>query len=268
MNIMAGASDAVTQATRLNEIGFPEFTTKLITDVFDSLVSSNLRQTEAYIELLKETSKTLTQFINDTKDDISGEMVLDFLTRVMPATSNKQGEVLVKESNGNVKLDQAQADALNNALVLPAAAATEGDAANNAIAKVGDSNKYDAILEAVAKRIAATNHELLQEMVKQGILRLVVENGQIETRLSFKTYGYSRSQDATSKYDRESYSKNTHAGTGRFISLWAKASTSTRRNSVSVSTASASDVSSSSSSVDIFGGVKLNFKTDYLSLDR
>ena len=266
MNIMAGASDAVTQATRLNEIGFPEFTTKLITDVFDSLVSSNLRQTEAYIELLKETSKTLTEFINDTKDDISGEMILDFLAKVMPATASTQNEVLVQDDKGNVKLDKEQADALNNALALPAEA-TDGTA-SKAIVTVGDNNKYDVILEAVAKRMAATNHELLKEMVKQGILRLVVENGQIETRLSFKTYGHSRSQESTSKYDRQSYSKTTKAGTGRFVSLWAKASTSTNRSSVSVSTANTSDVSSSSSSVDIFGGVKLNFKTDYLSLDR
>lgn len=261
---MAVVGEAVTQATRLNEIGFPEFTTKLITDVFDALVSSNLRQTEAYIELLKETSKSLTEFINDTKDDISGEMILEFLARVMPVTSNTKNEVLVKDSKGNVKLDEAQANALNTALALPGAA----DTAATPIVTVGDSNKYDAILDAVAKRMAATNHELLKEMVKQGMLRLVVENGEIETRLTFKTEAHSLNNDATSKYDRENYSKNTSAGTGRFVSLWAKASTSTRRSSVSVSTATTSDISSSSSSVDIFGGVKLNFRTDYLSLDR
>ena len=261
---MAGMDEAVTQATRLNEIGFPEFTTKLITDVFDALVSSNLRQTEAYIELLKETSKSLTEFINDTKNDVSGEMILEFLARVMPVTSNTKNEVLVKDDKGNVKLDDEQASALNTALALPAAA----DAAPTPIVTAGSSNKYDAILEAVAKRIAATNHELLKEMVKQGILRLVVENGEIETRLTFKTEGYSYSDQATRKYDRENYSKNTSAGTGRFVSLWAKASTSTRRSSVSVSTATTSDINRSSSSVDIFGGVKLNFRTDYLSLDR
>ncbi len=261
---MAVVGEAVTQATRLNEIGFPEFTTKLITDVFDALVSSNLRQTEAYIELLKETSKSLTEFINDTKDDISGEMILEFLARVMPVTSSTKNEVLVKDSKGNVKLDEAQASALNTALALPAAA----DTAAAPIVTVGDNNKYDAILEAVAKRMAATNHELLKEMVKQGMLRLVVENGEIETRLTFRTEAHSLNTLATSKYDRENYSKNKSAGTGRFVSLWAKASTSTRRSSVSVSTATTSDVSSSSASVDIFGGVKLNFRTDYLSLDR
>ena len=36
-----GTSAAVTEAARLGEIGFPEFTAKLITDTFDALVSAN-----------------------------------------------------------------------------------------------------------------------------------------------------------------------------------------------------------------------------------
>ncbi len=40
-----GTSAAVTEAARLDEIGFPEFTCKLVTDVFDALVSANIRQT-------------------------------------------------------------------------------------------------------------------------------------------------------------------------------------------------------------------------------
>ncbi len=39
----SGTELAVTQAARLNEIGFPEFTAKLITDTFDALVAANLR---------------------------------------------------------------------------------------------------------------------------------------------------------------------------------------------------------------------------------
>ena len=59
---MAGSKEAVELATHLPEIGFPEFTTKLVSDVFDSLIASNLRQTEAYVELLKQTGKTLKDF--------------------------------------------------------------------------------------------------------------------------------------------------------------------------------------------------------------
>ena len=62
-----GTAAAVTEAARLDEIGFPEFTAKLITDTFDALVSANLRQTEAYIELVQSVAKSLKAFIDDTK---------------------------------------------------------------------------------------------------------------------------------------------------------------------------------------------------------
>lgn len=261
-------SYAVNDASHLDKIGFPEFTTKLITDVFDALVSSNIRQTEAYIELLKETSKTLTQFVNDTKEDISGEMVLEFLSRVMPVTSvAKKNEVLTQDTKNkdSVVLNSEEAVVLTKAVSIPALE-VEGGAKQPEFNE--GSVKRDLILEAVAKRIAATNHDLLKEMVKQGMMRLVVENGQIETRLSFSTTSNITERDSSSSYDSSSYSKNRSAGTGRIISLWAKASSSTRKNTLSVTTANASNVSSSSTSINIFGGVKLNFKTDYLSLDR
>lgn len=260
-------SYAINDASHLEKIGFPEFTTKLITDVFDALVSSNIRQTESYIELLKETSKTLTQFVNDTKEDINGEMVLEFLARVMPVTSvDKKNEVLLQDTKNkdNVILNSAEAAALTNAVRVPGLE-VEGSPEQ----KFTDGSvKRDLILEAVAKRIAATNHELLKEMVKQGMMRLVVENGQIETRLTFNTSSNITDRESTSSYNSSSYSKSRSGGTGRFISLWAKASSSTKRNTLSVTTANTSNVSSSSTSINIFGGVKLNFKTDYMSLDR
>jgi hypothetical protein len=40
-----GATQAVENATRLSEIGFPEFTAQLITDTFNAITSSYLNQT-------------------------------------------------------------------------------------------------------------------------------------------------------------------------------------------------------------------------------
>jgi hypothetical protein len=68
-----GTQTAVTAATCLNEIRFPECTAKLVTDTINALASANIRQTEAYIELVTKISKTLTDFINETKGDTSGQ---------------------------------------------------------------------------------------------------------------------------------------------------------------------------------------------------
>jgi hypothetical protein len=252
-----GTSAAVTEAARLNEIGFPEFTAKLITDTFDALVSANIRQTEAYLELISQVAKTLTQFINDTKDDIGGEMILQFLAKVLPAPDEESG-TKVKEGG---TLTAPEATAITNAVAVP-------EEATNPTISDGpvDATKYNAILDAVARRIAADKYTMLKEMVKMGILRLVVENGVIETRLTFTTYGSTFYQKQTSNYHRDAFKFRAKAKTGSLISLWAKASASTSYTSVNVSTTKETNRDISGSRVQIYGRVEINFKTDYQPL--
>ena len=262
---MPGTSEAVTQAARLSEIGFPEFTTKLITDVFDALVSANIRQTEAFVELINQVAKSLQAYINDTKDDIDGEQILQFLAMVLPPDDPESGEATKVREGGSLSGDDATA--LNTALSLPDSA---GVTDNNEVAETGalDESGIDAILEAVARRLAANKYDLLQEMVRQGMLRLVVEDGVIETRLIFNTYGSSFYQEKSSDYQRSSFSFRSKARTGAFVSLWAKASASTSYNRLRVSTTNKTDQDRSGSRVQIYGLVRINFRTDYLPLNQ
>lgn len=256
-----GTSVAVTEATRLGEIGFPEFTAKLVTDVFDALVAANLRQTEAYQELLAATAKTLSSYLNDTRDDISGELVLQFLAAVAPPAPGSDAPTAVVEG---ATLDDDTRTALDAALALP----DEDGLAQPAAVPGGalDRAGLDAIYTAVANRIAADKYSLLKEMVKLGILRLVVENGLIETRLTFTTYGSSFAEANSSQYNRSAFAFRAKARTGALLSKWVDASASTSYRSVSVRTANETSRDTSGSQVQIFGRVEIRFKTDYLSL--
>lgn len=259
-----GTSAAVTEAARLDEIGFPEFTTKLITDVFDALVSANIRQTESYVELLQAVGKSLTAYINDTKDDIDGAQILQFLAAIAPPDDpdDPEGPAASKvEVNG--ELDGDEADDLNQALAVPGES-TPTVASSGTISE----ENFDEITEAVARRIAANKYELLQEMVRQGILRLVVENGEIETRLTFTTYGSTFAATKSSDYSRKNFNFRAKAKTGWALSKWVSASASTSYNSVRVRTTSTENRDTSGSQVQIYGGVKIRFKTDYLPLNQ
>ncbi|MBD3654671.1 hypothetical protein [Kangiella sp.] len=258
---MSGSNEAVELATHLPEIGFPEFTTKLVSDVFDSLIASNLRQTEAYVELLKETGKSLQAFINDTKDDIDGNMLLQFLSKVVGA--DKDGNPKVRPG---ATLAKADADLIGEAVKIDDDAFK--DNGKNLPTGALDEDKFNTILDAVANRLAADKYTLLKEMVKQGLLRLVIEQGEIETRLTFNTYGSSYLQNRSTDYNRKNFNFRAKAKTGGLLSGWVKASASTSYNSVKVSTATKTDIDRSSSSVQIYGRVHLNFKTDYLPLDQ
>jgi hypothetical protein len=249
---------AVTQAARVNEIGFPEFTTKLITDTFDALVSANLRQTQAYIELVQQVSKSLTQFIDDTRDDINGEQLMQFLATALPPENPTKDSPPTKLTP-TATLDDAEATKLNAALSIPEYPAQNEVAAAGALTQ----DSYNAILTAVANRIAANKYSLLQEMVKMGILRLVVESGKIETRLTFTTYGSTFYEKTATQYHRDSFQFKAKASTGSFVSLWCKASASTQYNSINISTTKETNRDISGSTVQIYGSVIINFKTDY-----
>ncbi|WP_010247628.1 hypothetical protein [Acetivibrio cellulolyticus] len=259
-----GTQAAVTEATRLGEIGFPEFTAKLISDTFDAIVSANIRQTEAYIDLLNQVSKSLSTFINDTKDDIGGDLILQFLAKVLPDKESDSGTVVANDSTAT--LDASQAAALNNAIAVKD---ENGNEVQGNVVSDGDviKNKYDAILDAVAKRISADKYSLLKEMVKLGVLRLVVEHGVIETRLTFNTYGSTFYEKNTSNYNRSDFNFRAKAKTGSFLSPWVKASASTSYRSVNISTTNESNRDISGSQVQIYGRVQIDFKTDYLPLN-
>ncbi len=239
----------------LNEIGFPEFTAKLITDIFNALISANVTQTQAYVELLQAVSKSLADYINDTKDDINGDMILQFLAKVLPDDSNTSG---TKVRLG-ATLQQPDVDTLNKVLVVPGVQDTPGITAIT----INDKAALDAILQAVAKRIAADKYTLLKEMVKMGVLRLVVEHGVIETRLTFNTYSSAYHESNKNDYNTSSFSTRAATGTGGITSLFVSASASTSFNTMRVSTAKETSRDISGSSVQIYGRVQIDFKTDY-----
>jgi hypothetical protein len=261
-----GASAAVTEATRLDEIGFPEFTTKLVTDVFDALVSANIRQTQSYVELLQAVSKSLGEYINNTKDDIGGQEIVQFLAMVLPPDNPSGNSTEATKVAEGKTLAADDVSKLNAALTVPAVANVPND---NKVASAGaiDKAALTAITEAVAIRLAANKYDLLKEMVKQGILRVVVESGRIETRLTFTTYGSSFHQTQSGSYHRDSFAFRAKAKTGSLVSLWASASASTSYTSINVRTTKETQRDITGSRVEIFGGVTLNIKTDYLPLN-
>lgn len=264
-----GGNAAMGYASRLEEIGFPEFTTKLVGDTFDALIASNVRQQQAYIELLTATSKSLTAYINDTKDDITPEEIVQLFSVILPPKADQPGDAPTAIAIGQ-KVTADEATAINDAL-----AVTDGaTVTNNTVAKAAtgasglDKAGYDALVAAAAVRIAANKYTLLTEMVKLGMLRLVVTDGRIETRLNFHAYGsdsFSRhTKDATSS----AFSFRASAQSGGLVSLWLKASASTSFSTMRVSTTETAARSNSGVNVNIMGGVTINFRTDYLPLDQ
>ena len=255
------AQSAIDQATRLDEIGFAEFTSQLIGETFDALISANIRQQETYLTMVKEASKSLSDYINQTKDDISMTELIQFVSSLPSPTAVNTPRFKV-----GYKLSEEDAAALNNSIKIDDTKVTQPIFAKDEILNKAPNGtgKWDILLEAVAKRIAANKYDMLKTILRQGMLRLVVENGYLETRLTFNTWEYHRDTQTTSDYTREL--TKSGSASGILTTIFSGPSVSSNRK-LSVKTANTSNTDTSGTNISVFGGVKLQFKTDYLPLN-
>jgi len=266
-----GATEAVENATRLSEIGFPEFTAKLITDTFGAITASYLDQTAQYMAVVQAVSQTLQDYINNTADDISADEIGAFLLGI-GGLNDDALNFLLGDSTATASLNTTEVATINNAVALaPAAGPSTAPASSGSLT----NSKKQNIAEAIARRIANNKYDLLQTMVRQGVLRLYVDNGVIETRLTFTTYGEAAFSSSKTKRSRlEDNSASAFGAGGGFGGLigstlagfGAAGGFEKSKSSLTVSTSQQSHRDVSGSRVQIFGRVRLNFKTDLLPL--
>lgn len=67
---MANISDAVSQAARLGEVRFADFTAQLVREVFEAILQTNVAQTQSYLDIVERVSQSLATFISTSKDGI------------------------------------------------------------------------------------------------------------------------------------------------------------------------------------------------------
>jgi hypothetical protein len=262
---MAGWQDV----KQVDQIGFPEFTAKIVKDTFAALIDANVTQMEAYTEMVKVVGATLSEYINNTKDYVSADQIIGFLAQNMPPTQADEDANQTSSIYKGKTLSATDARELNDATTFTAESGETRDEYNEG--ETLDDNAWDSLLEILAKVIAQNKYIILKEMVKQGMLRLVVNDGTIETRLNFYANSTIRTHKSESEYKRDTERK-THGGgfRGGFrigpFSIGGGYSGSKVNTELKVQTSRSSENTYDSTRVHLFGGVKLNFKTDYLAL--
>jgi hypothetical protein len=177
---MPELSDPVDQLSRIDEINYPEFTSKLISDTFDAIVSSMIRQQEAYADLVEKIAMTLEEFSAEAVTDTDVET---YLRTYFPGEEANGTSVGTPADPGS--LDDADAARLDS--LLGAEAIAVGEESNLPDAGSLDGEEVELIFRLARRLLARPRLEALRELVSQGITRIVVEDGTIETELEFRT---------------------------------------------------------------------------------
>ncbi len=292
---------AINTAARFGEIPFAEFTRDLIVDTFNALVSANSQQMHEYVDYLQSLSMSLTTYINNTIDDVSLSEISDFVDKLnLPSAADAASLMTAMEAGHQAQ--QSGGAPTTTTTALPALPNSSGVVAAiiGAVAPIvqgvmthlnpnNDMNgastldstatdlpfmsaaatafpNYQVIYKAIAATIGSNKYALLQNMARMGLMRLVVTDGEIETRITFSTF----ENHTDSHEDSESLkakAKDTDKKKLSFPVLFNKKIKSMRKT-VTVNTAKNIHRDTSGSSVQIFGRVLVRFKTDYQPLSQ
>ncbi len=258
-------------------VNFPAFVGGLIDGVFNSIVTTSIKQMEAYAEMVKNVSKSVDQYM---KDNVTEDNARDFLTEKYPDhleldLSGEKPALKPKEGADESNMPDFFADL---GLKMP-------------ITSLDQDTVEQQLVPAARQRIAMDRQQLLATMVMMGINRLVVTNGTIEASCFFEldtTDIRKRHDDMQTERDRTTTTTRdtTHTRDRNFSGKWATASgrrsgdyggkdnwfTKTGYSDVAKFNVKTSSTRDSEETLkmhaELGGKVKVNFKSDFFPMEK
>jgi hypothetical protein len=263
-------SRALAAASQLEKIGFVDFTVDLVKGVYEVIVDASMQQLEAYAELVTKISKSLQEY----QDEVLGPDEKDKQEKA----ENYIKEVLGFQEQDTYTLTEDQVTALREHFAgITVQDGEEKKGIDDFITVSGTSTEitHEDLLKIVLEKLkkgAEHSYELLKTILKIGMQKVVVTNGEIRTKLTFHI-------DASDDYNKTSsqYSNNSSgwgisgrlAGSGTGLvgkvfgaSLGIGLSGGYSSRKLSVSVVNEKSTSATNVNIDIIGEVKINFRTE------
>ncbi|WP_266170727.1 hypothetical protein [Dyella subtropica] len=261
----------------VQKVDFPKFVGGLIKNVFQAIVESSIEQMRAYGELIANVAKTTAQFMSDNISEGAGR---DYLAGSCPDVLSVQAQ------EGSEGFDAGSSGAA--AAAAPARLVAQGDNAEQRLAEISRNYNLDPpvtdlsddkselrLVTAARLQMAKQRQQLLSSMVMLGINRIVITDGSINAKVIFdmRATDTAKRNHTASMQDRESQKSketlNAHYG-GWYSPISADASFEAEQEHVATVGSALDETSESKAEVKakLSGEVRVNFKSDYLPLDK
>jgi hypothetical protein len=290
---MAGANVA---GVLLEKVNFVEFVGGLIRGVFQAINDSSIKQMEEYGKLVSQVAKSLESFREDNvtpnqgRDHIVEKFpdmfeigVDDFSDNPSPRLRLRDGvdeDAALRRVNGSIQFQDGQLNSLD----------------------LSDDTAELALVTAARTQLARQRQQLLASMVLMGINRIVVTDGRISAKVMYQfqaidtmkkartasAYDYATQKGpwgqegiATTSEGEGSYDQgNTYSGSGKYekdkgdydysADYYSKGDYKYSQKPIVTAMSVASEASDAmlQTRAQLAGSVDVNFKSDYLPLDK
>ena len=281
----------------MKQVNFVDFVSGLIDGVFNSIVTSNIQQMEAFSKMVGDVSKSLNQFRDDNTSQDDGK---DHLVEQFPDVF----DIGVDSFSGSPQPQLQLKDGVDQDSALGRVRGALGSYAEGKIDSidVSDPEVQETLIKAARGQIATSRQQLLATMVLMGLSRIVVTNGKISAKIMYdfnastqrqlsrtaQAVDYARDaagnmqmiqdteieRESTDKGKR-SYNGSYEAGKGNYTGTYdadyytkGKYKYSQRPTMTAQSMASDVENDNFNAKASLAGQVEVNFKSDYMPLDK
>jgi hypothetical protein len=275
------------------QVNFVEFVSGLIEGVFHSIVGSSIEQMDAYAKLVSNVAMSLNQFRDE---NVSPNQGRDHVVEQFPDVFEIGTDEFSEQPGPKLKLKDGVDE---GAALKRVQQGMGGEGTSIKSIDVSDSEVEDRLVLAGRNQLATSRQQLLATLVMMGINRIVVTDGRISAKImyDFQTkdtrrlqrsavaYDYARdaagnlatTTDREGKIDEggdNDYSyqrgKGGEVDEQRTGNWYAKGEYKYTQKPVMTAMSTASEAQDNQLSVraQLAGSVDVNFKSDYLPLEK
>jgi hypothetical protein len=259
--VSASRVAGMTQAI-LNAVSFPRFVTDLINGVFKAMIDSSMQQMNSYVELLNNVAASTEGFAdaNLGPDPARAWLVEHFpdsfeLNRSSGDGGNDSG------SDGPPQTTIRLKDGAS----MPSAEALKVGLGLDSSESVPTGDPEATLVPLARRRLAKMRQQMLSTMVMLGLQRIVVESGRITAAMRFHIDTRSAAQD--DRGNTFDFRNQINAAGSFGIGAWG-ASAAISNTIGYVSTQRTQTTEEMNTDLDLNSSVEINFKSDYLPLNR
>ncbi|HEY5722405.1 MAG TPA: hypothetical protein VIT45_08790 [Allosphingosinicella sp.] len=249
----------------VQKVDFPQFVGGLIDNVFKSIVETSIAQMRAYGELVANVAKSAADYMNENIGMGAGR---DYLVDRFPDLLDVQHDDGRDGEAGSSRLTFKGEDEESGLAEIAGSLGFEGD-----LSDLSDENQELLLVNHARMQMARSKQQLLASMVMLGINRIVITDGSITAKVQFDM----RSTDTAKRdyraamFDKQtSRNKNTSAAGFHFPGFGGGSVNVNERSHVATVSTGLDETSESKLDMKakLAGEVRVNFKSDYLPLEK